>query len=297
MPTTPTTTIIGSKFHEVWDSLVHALLTSPDQVVSPRGIKVQERTAVTIKVENGLENVLVNSSRDLNYRIMVSEWLWIALGRADLAPLLRYNKRMAEFSDNSISLYGAYGQRLGAQLRGAEQKLAKDPDTRQACAVIWNSEDVFSSSKDIPCTLSLQWLIRQEKLNCIVSMRSSDVWLGLPYDFFVFSQLTNMLAARLKVPVGWLCMHLGSSHLYETNIEAARSAITDWKSYTLRSLPLEPRPPMLEPMMSQVLDTAIPDSRLDEPWYSYGVVLAQPTKHDSLKAMKTVCDPNSTVIS
>lgn len=164
---------------------------------------------------------------------MVAEWLWIAGGHNDLQSLLQYNKRYAEFSDDGLTLYGAYGPRIQQSWEAVVKKLTEDPDTRQALIPIWGPE-TRRDTKDTPCTLSLQFFIRDHKLHLTVNMRSSDVWLGLPNDYYVFSQLLNQMAATVTWPVGSLTMNLGSSHLYESNLDAAQQTL-NWNSYTVRT--------------------------------------------------------------
>jgi thymidylate synthase len=59
-------------------------------------------------------------------------------------------------------------------------------------------------------------------------MRSSDAWLGWPYDIFSFSMISAFLALRLrmrglKVDLGNVYLTAGSQHLYEKNYETARA--------------------------------------------------------------------------
>jgi thymidylate synthase len=69
--------------------------------------------------------------------------------------------------------------------------------------------------------------IRNDFLNCHVFMRSSDVWLGVPYDVFTFSMLTHLVCGLLNdslrsVQPGQLYLTAASSHLYEANWADAR---------------------------------------------------------------------------
>jgi len=157
---------------------------------------------------------------------MVAEFLWILAGLNDVNILAKYNSSMKNFSDDGEILSGAYGPRLLPQIPYVLENLKK-PETRQAVATIWTPSP--SDSKDVPCTISLQWLIRGGFLHCTVNMRSSDAWLGLPYDFFTFSQITNYLALVLGRPVGSVTMNLASSHLYAENHELASMIIGNSK--------------------------------------------------------------------
>lgn len=203
--------IEGENVASVWGQLIQHLHYAP--IVSPRSKPTKELLGVQLKINDLQNNVLVCDKRNLNYRFMVAEWLWIAKGRDDVAGVARYNSKIKEFSDDGVKFAGAYGPRLAPQWEWVKKKIEQDANTRQAIASIWTPNP--ASSKDIPCTLNFQFLYRDERLNCIATMRSSDVWLGLPYDIFNFSMLTNTLANEMKLKPGWLQMNLGSSHWYQ----------------------------------------------------------------------------------
>jgi len=78
-----------------------------------------------------------------------------------------------------------------------------------------------SSTKDSPCTTTLQFFVRDQRVHAVVYMRSNDVIWGLPYDVFVFSVLQEMLACDLGCEVGTYTHIAGSLHLYERHFELA----------------------------------------------------------------------------
>ena len=60
---------------------------------------------------------------------------------------------------------------------------------------IFDAKDLLNfQHKDIPCTVSLQFLIRENKLHLFVNMRSNDVFLGLPHDIFCFTMIQEIIA-------------------------------------------------------------------------------------------------------
>lgn len=280
----------GNSFGEVWLSLIKAIVGSGQKVI-PRGQKTLELTNVTIDVSDGLSNILLSPARNLNYRFMIAEWLWIQAGLDDIESISIYNKIMADFSDDGVSLAGAYGPRLKPQWKYIFENL-KRPYTRQAVASIWTPSPM--DSKDIPCTLTLQWFIRDECVDCTINMRSSDAWLGLPYDFFNFSQLTNVVAASFELPVGSITMNLGSSHLYEKHWSPALYIVNSCQVETLDS-PLFGR--MLKPIdtvighidIREMLSNPIKDwSELGWPWADYAVVLGHKTSAQALEELRGI---------
>lgn len=119
---------------------------------------------------------------------------------------------------------GAYGLRIHGTLPRVVWMLADDPDTRRAVLPIHSREDIDKDTKDVPCTQAIQFLLRGSRLNMRVTMRSNDAWLGLPYDVLQFQVLQLAVAAALGVPVGSYHHSVGSLHLYDRHVAAAKEA-------------------------------------------------------------------------
>lgn len=195
-----------------WYSVMNRVRLSGHEV-SPRGQNVLELNHYTSVIDMRYP-VLRDPLRKLNYRFMAAEALWIIEGSDKLEDLIRYNPNMAAFSDDGVTLSGAYGPRIRDQIWYVVSKLTEDRDTRQATLSIWRPNP--SSSKDIPCTVAIDFKIRDDKLNLHVFMRSSDIWLGLPYDVFSFSCVAYLVCSILSgVSPGTLYLTAASSHLYE----------------------------------------------------------------------------------
>ena len=135
-------------------------------------------------------------------------------------PDIMVNKfpQFAKFLDDG-EFHGAYGPRLKFMTESVIDLLKRDPLSRQAVLTIFDSEsDIrYKSWRDVPCTVSIQFLIRDLMLHARVSMRSNDVYLGLPYDLAQFIGLQAAVAHSLSIPVGTYHHSVGSMHLYEKN--------------------------------------------------------------------------------
>jgi thymidylate synthase len=209
---------------QAWRDHVLRLLTYGAPVVV-RGVPTLELLGADLTFDSVRRRVLVDPTRRLNYRFMATEALWILAGRSDVGSLVRVNSRMAAFSDDGVRLAGAYGPRLGDQLPYVFRTLRDDPTSRQAVATIWTPSP--GPSKDVPCTVALQFVIRDGALHTIVTMRSSDAWLGIPYDAFAFATIADLLATGLGVTPGPLRFLLGSAHLYERDADLARRVVAE----------------------------------------------------------------------
>lgn len=212
-------------FSEVWLDAIDRTLHH-GLVVAPRGKVTKEIPQRTLEVSMQ-RPVLRVPKRELNYKFMAAEAFWILSGDDTVAGIAPYNSRIIEFSDDGVRFYGAYGPKIVSQLGYVVAKLNEDPMSRQAGLTIWRENP--APTKDVPCTVAVFASIREQLLNLHVFMRSSDLWLGVPYDVFNFAMLGHYICALLNktrltpdyIQPGTLYLTAASSHLYETNWDAA----------------------------------------------------------------------------
>lgn len=204
---------------------------------SPRGQPIKEMLACMAVVDLN-RPIVVEPLRELGYKFMAAEAAWIMSGDDRVSTIKDYAKHIANFSDNGETFFGAYGPKITSQLPYILDKLAEDQDTRQAVMTIWRESP--PASKDIPCTVSVQWFIRDGEIHCVDTMRSSDLWLGWPYDIFNFSMLTHYLRLCLRdrgihVKPGTLTLFAGSQHIYERNFDGVEKILTTHRKSYLSS--------------------------------------------------------------
>lgn len=169
-------------------------------------------------IEDPTKNVLLSPIRKLSMRYAVGEFLWYLSGSNKLKEISKYTKNWERFSDDGENLNSCYGwcikHKFGFdQYEYVKELLKKDRNTRQA--VIHIKEPNNKPSKDINCTVCLQFFIRENKLYLTTYMRSCDLWYGFPYDVFNFCNLQVLLSMELGVELGTYTHICGSLHLYE----------------------------------------------------------------------------------
>lgn len=169
-------------------------------------------------IEDPTKNVLLSPIRKLSMRYAIGEFLWYLSGNNKLKEISKYTKNWERFSDDGENLNSCYGwcikHKFGFdQYEYVKELLKKDRNTRQA--VIHIKEPSNKPSKDINCTVCLQFFIRENKLYLTTYMRSCDLWYGFPYDVFNFCNLQVLLSMELGVELGTYTHICGSLHLYE----------------------------------------------------------------------------------
>lgn len=212
--------------------------------VSPRGQKTREFTDVTIVIHEPMQAAPVATRTGFNMRIAATELVQLLAGVSHLGQLDdASNGRFSRYANNG-RLLGAYGPRLFWQLPKVHERLRADPDTRQAVVNLWRPGELETASNDVPCTLSLTFRIRAGMLDLAVHMRSNDVMMGVPYDWFVFSRVQRAMAESLNLPIGQYVHHVDSLHLYERDFERARQmyelAVSGQTKMTKNAPPFSP---------------------------------------------------------
>lgn len=192
---------------------------------APRGQETKEIVNYTNWFDM-VSPVVTVPERGVGYKFMAAEAAWIMSGDARLSTIRPFAEKMKQFSDDGVFLFGAYGPRVVSQVSHVVQSLIKDQDSRQAVIGLWRESP--RATKDVPCTLTAQWLIRDGELHCIDNMRSSDTVLGWPYDVFTFSCISCGIAVMLRehggvnVKLGRFHLNAGSQHVYERDFAMAR---------------------------------------------------------------------------
>jgi thymidylate synthase len=215
---------------------------------------------------------------------MAAEAAWILGGQDDAASIAPYSKEISRFSDDGQTFYGAYGPKVVAQWNYCLERLLTNHTTRQAVLSIWR-ENPPGWTKDVPCTLSWQFLLRDGRLNLNSTMRSSDVWLGWPYDVFTQSMAILAMCCELvnhgvAATPGHVYLTAGSQHLYERNL--AQAYLTRRKQW--------------DPGQVHVTDTALLDfegrqALVDHLWLmARKDTTADDLKHDFLLGLKQQLD-------
>ncbi len=125
------------------------------------------------------------------------------------------------------SNYGwcVFSKENGEQYKHAVTAFIRDKSSRQSCCVYTRPSiqvehcDGVHANHDFICTYATQHMIRDDRLEYTVMMRSNDADTGLPYDLawhqFVYHMMLQDLAEHYDVKVGVIHWYAVSLHLYE----------------------------------------------------------------------------------
>lgn len=213
-----------------FDSLVTTIAKGDE--VAPRGKRIREIRPVVFKFQNPRNRVTFLKGRKINPFFQLAEALWILRGRADVKWLEKFNKNIAQFSDDGVYFNAPYGERLRFwgkndasayiynpldQLVDVYHKIKKDKETRQAVAIIYNPlfDNHTYGGKDTPCNIALTFKVRNEKLDLTVFNRSNDLhWGTMGANLCQFSTIQEVVASWLGLEVGDYHQITDSLHVY-----------------------------------------------------------------------------------
>lgn len=225
----------GSSMSELYAQILGHVLEYGDEV-SPRGMDTIEVSPLVFELTDPEECLVLQKARRLNYAFVVAERLALLSGTANPEMLCFYVSRLRDFVNETTGCFdGAYGPRIRPQLEYVFDELSCDAASRRAVLSIFGPED-HRPSLDVPCTLTLQFLVRDESLDLIVSMRSSDLYLGLPYDVGQFAFLQQVLAGWLSLPAGRYIQWSASAHVYARDLAFVSEIVSS--AADLRAIPL-----------------------------------------------------------
>ena len=155
-----------------------------------------------------------------NLTYLAAELLWYWSSRNDTEFISKFGSMWKKLSDDGVTNNSAYGyilqEKFGFnQIEKVIELLTVDPYSRRAVININVPNEKVIETKDEPCTVCLDYQIRNGKLHCTCVMRSNDVNFGLRNDLGYFISLQKYIAKRLNIPVGTYTHFAMSIHFYD----------------------------------------------------------------------------------
>ncbi len=192
---------------ETIDDLMHEAFThvlNEGLCIVPTNGEAKELFGVLVELRSPRARVSRSQNRERVFSAL-GELLWYLSGSDD-ADQIGYYVSYYNEADVSVDghVIGAYGPRLMRfdeinQVESVIQMLRKNPDSRNAVVQLFDHRD----TKHAPCTLALQFVVRESKLVMMTSMRSNDLFWGLPHDLFAFTMIQEIIARSIGIDIGY----------------------------------------------------------------------------------------------
>jgi len=198
------------------------------QDVKPRGMNCKELINETI-ILDPYDNIITLENFETNKQYAYIELSWYISGKTSIRVNPLIEKIWTKFSDDGINVNSAYGYyffkqktpTLSTQWDWIVDELKNDPDSRRCVFNINNISHKYNT-KDMPCTLTCQVMVRDDKLIWITNMRSNDIYYGFRNDIYCFTEIQKRLAVELNLEAGLYYHNAASLHLYEKEYEKVK---------------------------------------------------------------------------
>jgi len=206
------------------------------------------------------------TTKKVFFRAVVEELLWFLRGSTSAKELQEKNihiwdgnstrefldKNGLDYKEGELGpVYGWQWRKFGSiypngnngsdQLEYIIKELLKEDNSRRAVLSAWNPTDLDKMALP-PCHILYTFYKNTEGLSCHMTMRSSDLFLGLPFNIASTALLTNIIAHVLNVPAKEISLSLCDAHIYEEHISAVRMQL-ERDSYELPQIKIKKNGP------------------------------------------------------
>lgn len=288
--------IRGRNINEVFQIATMSLReTQTIEMDSRNGPVLMFRDPLTSVYERPNERVLFDANRNCNPFFHFIEGLWMIAGRCDLKPLTMFAKQLAEYSDDGVTLNGAYGYRwrhwfetfiyrdgepYEAEIEGVDQLnkaiqiLRQNPQDRRVVLGMWDPvQDLGSLSKDVPCNTQVFFKsIPTEDgylLDMTVTNRSNDlIWGAYGANVVHFSMVHEYVASMAGMKLGHYYQVSNNAHVYRNVWDPLSEKLPKgyspdpYKIEDLEPLPLVDDPSTFNDEVSDFFDWLVYDEEL-----------------------------------
>lgn len=215
--------IAGDNLDDVLIAVYEALLKHGAENHGTRGDTL-ELLGVALCLKNPRARLSRSENRGKSLSAL-GELLWYLSKKKDVVFIEQYVPAYANEAEPDGTVNGGYGPRLFSmrdsidQVQNVIDLLKSKPSSRRAVIQLFNAEDIAAQRKEVPCTTTIQFFLRDGQLHMAATLRSNDAYLGLPHDVFCFTMLQEMVASELGVNLGGYMQYVGSMHVYCKDID------------------------------------------------------------------------------
>lgn len=198
------------------------------------------------------------TSKKMSYKSIFAELLWFMRGQTNIKHLHDdnchiwdgdWNKNLSEDikslpKEDLYNDFGCLGKIYGYQWRGLKidqlktviENIRKDPLSRRHIVNSWNVNDLNDMVLP-PCHYSYQFVSNGKELSVLVSQRSADLLLGVPFNIASYGALLTLVAKMTNHIPRFVKLSFGDCHIYKNHVDGALRQINQ-KEYDLPELEL-----------------------------------------------------------
>lgn len=213
------------KFEDQYKSLLLAVLEAGHELHTRNG---KTRALINKSIKANAFNAPIITGKKIFYDKAIAEWVWMLEGRTDLAFLHQHNITWWDSYAEDGHVNKSYGYQLRQdpdQVAYVVNELQKPYTSRRARISLWQPRDL--AQQQIPCCYTEFDFIKypDNSLQMVMTFRSSDLFLGFPYDALVGFLLLKYIANATGLKVHNIIYHFINAHIYMAHKEAVQDYI------------------------------------------------------------------------
>ncbi len=175
------------------------------------------------------------TTKKMPFKLLLHEMLWFVSGASNIKYLQDHKIHYwDEFADKDLNLGPVYGVQWRHwkgtdgkefdQLQWAIDEIKHNPNSKGIIVSAWNVADL-SAMRLPPCHTMFQFDVTKGKLRLQLYQRSSDVFLGLPFNIAQYAMLLQMVAHLTGLEARELIISIGNAHLYHNHLDQAKEQL------------------------------------------------------------------------
>jgi len=210
-----------TKYDYYYLSIANKILSEGEMRDNRTGIRAISLPHVCITIDLEEDGFPILASKFVGFKTAVKELLWIwQMQSNDVRKLQDMNVHIwDEWMQEDGTIGKAYGYQLAKykQVDNLIKTIKEDPTSRRMITTLWNIEDLPEMALQ-PCAFQTLWNINKGKLNCMLTIRSNDWFLGNPFNVAQYAALVYMIAQVTNYKPGRLTVCINDAHIYENHI-------------------------------------------------------------------------------
>lgn len=175
------------------------------------------------------------TTKKMPFNLLLHELLWFVSGSSNIKYLQDHKIHYwDDFADKDLNLGPVYGVQWRHwkgqngkefdQLQWAIDQIKENPHSKAIIVSAWNVADL-EEMRLPPCHTMFQFDVTKGKLRMQLYQRSSDVFLGLPFNIAQYAMLLQMVAKLTDLEARELVVSIGNAHLYNNQLEPAKQQL------------------------------------------------------------------------
>ena len=228
---------------------------------------------------NNINNFPLLTTKKMFLRGIVEELLWFLRGSTDANELKEKKVNiwtgnstreyldsvgLTEYKEGELGpVYGWQWRKFGEdynnpntkgkdQIRYVLEELLKPNNSRRAVLSGWNPVDLNKMALP-PCHILYIFNKTDKGLSCHMTLRSSDLFLGLPFNIASTALLTQILATVLHIDISEICLSICDAHIYQEHVQQIDKQVSQ-DPYELPQLIIKKFPPPVDTSIDEKIN-------------------------------------------